>query len=390
MLNDQNRAGCGILYIDDEEKALKYFRMGFSTKYNVFTAASGREGIEILRREHRNIGIVISDQRMPEMLGAEVLGTVRMEFPHIVRILTTAYSDLDSAIQAVNKGHIYQYVVKPWELTELEMVLQRAADYYQVLTERNELLALKLGSLQRIVCSDRVKGLMLAARSWAPEEAAGFRRALVSLIQALPESLSPLTVKDSAFSPQDFEMSTLIRDEYGNAARCIELLDTLGGSVEALRPRDGAVPESISAQVDELETGSDRWGQIAKDRLKSFLGILARDCSVGAEAVRVARNGGCVELRVDISGSQMKAGDLAKLLFGLLVEKRTSDASILLFQALVALAKINTSLRLDIRNAASPDEAPLSVVFPCAVSDSAEEAIAALYGKFSQWDISKL
>ncbi len=58
---------------------------------------------------------MISDQRLPEMLGAEVLGIVREEFPSIVRIITTAYSDLESAIQAVNKGYIYQYVVKPWE-----------------------------------------------------------------------------------------------------------------------------------------------------------------------------------------------------------------------------------------------------------------------------------
>src|SRR5882757_9521456 len=142
MLTHDSNPTCGILYIDDEEKALKYFRMAFSGKFKVFTASSGKEGIELLRREAKHIGIVLSDQRMPEMLGAEILGIVREEFPTIVRVLTTAYSDLESAIQAVNKGHIYQYVVKPWEIPDLGMVLQRAADYHQVLAERNELLAL--------------------------------------------------------------------------------------------------------------------------------------------------------------------------------------------------------------------------------------------------------
>jgi len=89
MLNT-NSNPVGILYIDDEEKALKYFRMAFGQKYKVFTAASGPEGLETLRKEAASIGIVITDQRMPGMQGAEVLGQVRTEYPHIVRILTTA------------------------------------------------------------------------------------------------------------------------------------------------------------------------------------------------------------------------------------------------------------------------------------------------------------
>src|SRR5690606_2127190 len=123
MLNQTPNSACGVLYIDDEEKALKYFRMAYSPDFKVFTASSGQEGIEILRRESKQIGVIISDQRMPEMVGAEVLEIARREFPMIVRILTTAYSDLDSAIQAVNKGHIYQYVVKPWDVDDLRMVL---------------------------------------------------------------------------------------------------------------------------------------------------------------------------------------------------------------------------------------------------------------------------
>jgi ActR/RegA family two-component response regulator len=164
MLNDQARNKCGVLYIDDEEMALKYFRRALADRFEVFTASSAREGLEVLRREADRIGIILSDQRMPETLGAEVLAAIREEFPSKVRILTTAYSDLKSAIDAVNKGHIYQYVTKPWDTDQLIMVLQRAADYYAVLTERNELLALKMTTLQRLICGDSLNGSFCSSR----------------------------------------------------------------------------------------------------------------------------------------------------------------------------------------------------------------------------------
>ncbi len=240
--NDPNPR-CGILYIDDEEKALKYFRMAFAEKFDIFTAISGREGLDILRRESGRIGVVISDQRMPEMLGAEVLGVVREQYPSIVRILTTAYSDLESAIQAVNKGHIYQYVVKPWEIRDLGMVLQRAADYFRVLTERNELLALKMATLQRILCTDRVKWLLLSSRSWEASAGDAFRRALLAAIRALPAD--PSFLASASRAPHHFELGALVRSELAVAARLAPALESLQKSV----PEPAAAWAALSAEL---------------------------------------------------------------------------------------------------------------------------------------------
>ncbi len=341
MLTNDSKPTCGILYIDDEEKALKYFRMAFSDKFKVFTAPSGKEGIEILRREAKNIGIVISDQRMPEMLGAEILELVRNEYPNIVRLLTTAYSDLDSAIQAVNKGHIYQYVVKPWEIPELGMLLQRAADYYQVLSERNELLALKMTTLQRIVCSDRLKWLLLASRSWDENAQSALRRVLSSLIEALPGS--PEGLAPASASARHFELGHLIRGEYDNATRCLDALAQTPANPDAA--------------------------------LQSFA------ASLGADHAKLAGAAPAFELQVD---SAVPEAALRKSVFGVLFEAETSPASLSLFQALYSIALAGGSLAI------SGSDWNLTLSFAQSPAPPAETIIDGLAAKFSQWDISRL
>lgn len=270
-MNQTPDSRCSILYIDDEEKALKYFRMALASKFSVFTATSGEEGLALLRKESGKIGVVVSDQRMPGMIGAEVLGQVREEYPRVVRILTTAYSDLQSAILAVNKGHIYQYVVKPWEVPELEMVLHRAVDYHHVLSERDELLRLKMGTLQRIVCCDRVKWLLLTLG----EGASGgvFRKALFTLLRSLAAFPAPAPSSEKGIWPVQFDAATLIRmefhagvqlksaleraEELGSGHPLCEPVARLGGQGPGLAADLGAflrsLPGEASATVDTTD-----------------------------------------------------------------------------------------------------------------------------------------
>ncbi len=338
MLNQDPNSKCGILYIDDEEKALKYFKMAFSAKFEVFTASSGKAGLELLRKESARIGIIISDQKMPEMQGAEVLSVAREEFPRIVRILTTAYSDLDSAIQAVNKGHIYQYIVKPWEIQDLGMILQRAADYFQVLSERNELLSLKMTTMQRIVCSDRVKWLLLAGREEKP-----FRQALAALVNALPATASPLPAEKGSYTSRDFDISALLQREYKNASHILDLLKA---------PSSGA-----TAQIDELV---------------KILGLKA-------SAVSIIGN----EITIEMAAIP------AETIFGVLVEGEISESAAVFFKTLLVLAAEGSSLKVQ---AQAEGEAPMVYEFPLAESipDAPEKVIESLYEKFSSWDIAKL
>ena len=160
-----NYQDCAILYVDDEEISLKYFTRAFGTKFRVLSAASASEGYRLLEQHRNEIGLLMTDQRMPGEKGVQFLERVRQLHPRAIRILTTAYSDLDVAIEAVNSGAIYKYVTKPWDIPQLEVTLQRALEFYIVQRERDLLLKEKLAALQRMLITDRVLSLgILAAR----------------------------------------------------------------------------------------------------------------------------------------------------------------------------------------------------------------------------------
>ena len=377
MLNTDPNSACGLLYIDDEEKALKYFRMAFSQKFKVFTAESGKEGLELLQRESKNIGIVISDQRMPDMLGAEVLGVVREKYPHIVRILTTAYSDLESAIQAVNKGHIYQYVVKPWEIPELGMVLQRAADYYHVLSERNQLLSLKMTTLQRIICSDRLKWLLLIIRSWSEPEQAAFLRALQAFVQSIPDAVGALPGGADKMSYRDFDIAALISDEYRNGSQCVDLIN----SIRHGKPGSEAVlPEPLASQVKKIAGG---------EQVGDFLSALISQYSLAPEDIElVAGSEAPASVQIVLkSGKTASISALGRRLFGLLVKGEAPELSLALFGLLLALVSQKGSLSIS-----TAGDAGQIYDFDLTqdLTYSPNDVISLLYEKFSQWDISRL
>jgi two-component system, probable response regulator PhcQ len=148
-----------ILFVDDESQALLLFEKMLGTSFSVLTAGSVAEAWKIIEAQHQRIGIVITDQRMPAETGVELLERLNVEHPQIVRILTTAYSDLRSAIAAVNAGGIHQYITKPWNLEELRATLRHAMEYFLIRKERDRLLKDKLYVLHRILVMDRVRGL---------------------------------------------------------------------------------------------------------------------------------------------------------------------------------------------------------------------------------------
>jgi two-component system probable response regulator PhcQ len=156
-----------VLYVDDESQSLKYFPKLLGDTFRCLTAESVAKARELLAKEGDTIGVVISDQRMPGETGVDLLTWLRGTRPQVVRILTTAHSDLDSAIDAVNSGAIFRYVVKPWEERDLRGVLLRAMEFHLVQRERDLLLREKLAALQRIVIMDRVRSFAVLAAGLA-------------------------------------------------------------------------------------------------------------------------------------------------------------------------------------------------------------------------------
>ncbi|WP_052573223.1 response regulator [Haloferula sp. BvORR071] len=151
-----------ILFVDDEEKTRKYFRRLYGETFRILEASDGVEALSVFRAHAAEIGIIITDQRMPNETGVGFLAKISDQYPDVVKILSTAYSDLDAAIGSVNKGGIYRYITKPWEVSELEVTLRRAMEFFLVKRERNSLMGAKLQALANVIYSARLAAFALA------------------------------------------------------------------------------------------------------------------------------------------------------------------------------------------------------------------------------------
>lgn len=163
---ENNNGNYAVLFVDDEEKALKYFSKAVGGRYPVLTAADVNAAEEILETKSDQIAVVISDQRMPGRNGVELLKTVRSHYPGIVRMLTTAYSDLNDAIEAINRGEIYRYIQKPWKVESLQAEVKGAMDYFYLQRERDLLLAEKLSTRQRMTGIERIAQIVVFGRTF--------------------------------------------------------------------------------------------------------------------------------------------------------------------------------------------------------------------------------
>lgn len=129
-----------ILIVDDEEAILETMTFTFMDVYQVLTTSDPQKAVEILD-ENEPVAVVITDQRMPDMTGVELLGQVYERHPDTVRIMLTGFADSEATIQAINAGHVYAYINKPWEPDELKTVVRRAVELHELSCENRRLLA---------------------------------------------------------------------------------------------------------------------------------------------------------------------------------------------------------------------------------------------------------
>jgi two-component system response regulator HupR/HoxA len=130
-----------LLLIDDEAANLQKLQRTFMDRYDVHPARSGEEALQILRSTP--IDAIITDQRMPNMTGIEFLEASQKDYPNLVRIVLTGYTEVDDLIAAINMGKVHKYITKPWEPETLKMVVQEALEKMELVRE-NERLAREL------------------------------------------------------------------------------------------------------------------------------------------------------------------------------------------------------------------------------------------------------
>ena len=129
-----------ILFVDDEENILKSIKRSLIDEpYKILLANSGKEALDILSKNI--VSVIVTDMRMPEMNGIELLEIVKKLYPNIVRIVLTGYAHVSTLIAAINSGQIYRYLIKPWKLdSEFKPTLKQALEYHKLISERNEII----------------------------------------------------------------------------------------------------------------------------------------------------------------------------------------------------------------------------------------------------------
>lgn len=125
-MSENQQAPYTVVYVDDEELARKYFARSAGSDYEVLLAASADEAASILRSEGARVAVLLTDFRMPGRHGGDLLRQVAQGYPHIVRILVTAYADKDALQEAGNAGEIFRVLEKPLGVSKVREVLAAA------------------------------------------------------------------------------------------------------------------------------------------------------------------------------------------------------------------------------------------------------------------------
>ena len=147
-----------ILIVDDEPANLRTLARLFRDQYQVLTAGSGAEALELLVQH--NVALLITDQRMPGMTGIELLKKTVSLRPRMVRMILTGYTDVEALVEAINGGEVYRYVTKPWNNDELRLTVKRALEHFETnknshsLEHMNSRLISRLKEIQQLTTLD--------------------------------------------------------------------------------------------------------------------------------------------------------------------------------------------------------------------------------------------
>jgi two-component system, probable response regulator PhcQ len=210
-----------ILYVDDEEKSLTNFTRAFGEQFRIMTATTAQGGLKLLEEHADEIGLLMTDQRMPGEKGVWLLERARQFRPRVIRVLVTAFADMDAAIAAVNSGAIYKYVSKPWDPPQLEQTLKRGLEFFIVQSERDQLLREKMSVLHNMLIADRIVSLGLLAAGLSHH----IRNSLVAVKTFL--DLAPVKMNEEKTDLQGLRNPDFWKDYHQNVQSQIEKINAL-------------------------------------------------------------------------------------------------------------------------------------------------------------------
>ena len=153
-----SRTGPLILYVDDERGNRVVFEQSLNSEFNLITAQHAAEALELLER--LDIAVIVSDMRMPSMTGDELLRIVKERYPQVIRMVVTAYADVDPILRAINEGLVARYIIKPWIKTELVQVLRWAIEAW-TFSRDSAALHRRLLETERLATLGSIAGMLV-------------------------------------------------------------------------------------------------------------------------------------------------------------------------------------------------------------------------------------
>lgn len=129
-----------ILAVDDEQNNLSLVYRTLRNDYNILTATSGEEALKLIEEHGNEISLIVSDQKMPIMEGTELFKRISEQYPDIIKVLLTGYSNVDILVEAINECHLFQYILKPFEPEQLCMIVDNGIKKHELATAKSQIL----------------------------------------------------------------------------------------------------------------------------------------------------------------------------------------------------------------------------------------------------------
>ena len=259
-----------VLVVDDEPEVLSSVHDLLRIDYHVVTRGTGAEALDYLRSAP-DVAAVLTDQRMPGMTGVEVLREAAAIRPETTRLLFTAFADLRTVVDAINQGHVFRYIAKPWEPDELQALIRQAVERHELLAEKTRLMAELQAANARLREADRLKGAFL-------EVASHELNTPVTVIKGLADLWKMSQAADAA--PGEVEWVDRIRAAAGRLARTVErmlkLIDTKAFA-QALEVEPTDLGPLIRGAVDVLAPYLEKRGQAVEVTIQPGLAPVACD-----------------------------------------------------------------------------------------------------------------
>jgi response regulator RpfG family c-di-GMP phosphodiesterase len=235
-----------LLIVDDEMPNIRLLERLFQHDYQCLTASSGEDAMSLL--DQHEVAVIITDQRMPQMTGIELLKRSADRRPHMVRILLTGYTDLDALVEAVNCGLVYMYVSKPWNNDDLKLRVGRAVEAYENNKRQHSLAA----NNERL--TSRVKDMRV-----------GFVRAMAGILQMQDSYLGSHAVRVSRLAGLLGDRLALSEQVLSDmtAASFLHDLGAVGSAGKIYSGDDLFVPEAHTARAAELISSVDELKEVA-------------------------------------------------------------------------------------------------------------------------------